>query len=113
MAKDDKAYLSDIVSSINLIEHHISDIKNSKEFEKNFTVSDAVLRRLSIIGEALAKAVKLNSKIQVSYQKKIIALRHIIVHDYDKVDQSVIWPILKIYLPVLKTEIEKFIIEED
>ena len=111
MDKDDRAYLSDILQSISLIEHHIQNIKNSIEFEEDYTVSDAVLRRLSIIGEALAKAVKLNPEIQVSHQKKIIALRHIIIHDYDKVDEHVIWPILQIYLPQLKLEIEKLIIE--
>ncbi len=111
MEKDSRGYLSDIHHSINLIEFHIKDIKSAKEFEGNYTVSDAVLRRLSIIGEALSKAVKLNSKIEVSYQKKIIALRHIIVHDYDKVDENVIWPILQIYLPALKSEIEKLITE--
>ena len=85
MDKDSKAYLNDILHSIKLIEFHIKDIKSLKEFEENFTVSNAVVRRLSIIGEALSKAVKLNSKIEVSHQRKIIALRHITVHDYDKV----------------------------
>ncbi len=90
MDKDSKAYLSDILNSINLIEHHIKGINTMKEFEKNFTVADAALRRLSIIGEALAKASELNKNINVSNQNKIIALRHIIIHDYDKVDENVI-----------------------
>ncbi len=56
----------------------------------NFLVADAVERRLAIVGEALSKATKLNSDIIVSHQKKIIALRHIIIHDYDIVDSSTI-----------------------
>ncbi|MEO8111024.1 MAG: HepT-like ribonuclease domain-containing protein [Ginsengibacter sp.] len=110
MGKDAKAYLSDILLSIKLIEHHVTGINNSAEFQENFLVSDAVLRRLAIIGEALAKAIKINPSIKVTYQKKIIALRHIVVHDYDKVDEQIIWPVIKIYLPLLKEEIEKLII---
>ncbi len=107
MAKDSKAYLTDILDSINRIEHHIIGINSLLEFEENYMVSDAVLRRLSIIGEALSKASRLDKNIKVTNQPKIIALRHIIVHDYDKVDENVIWPIIKKYLPILKTESKK------
>ena len=110
MDKDSKAYLKDILNCINRIEQHVTGIKSIKEFEENYLVLDAVLRRLAIIGEALNKASKLNIKIQVSNQNKIIALRHIIVHDYDKVDENVIWPIIKVYLPVLEKEIQNILI---
>lgn len=53
MDKDANAYLSDILLSINLIEHHVSEINNAKEFQENFLVSDAVLRRLAIIGRSV------------------------------------------------------------
>ncbi len=109
MDKDSKAYLADILISIDRIEQHVKNIGTIREFEENFLVIDAVLRRLAIIGEALSRSIKLNNAINVSNQKKIIALRHIIVHDYDKVDENVIWPIIKIYLPILKIEIKKTI----
>ncbi len=78
------------LDSIEIIETHLKDVKNLKAYQNNFLVADAVERRLAIIGEALSKATKLNSDITVSHQKKIIALRHIIVHDYDIVDSSTI-----------------------
>ncbi|MDE3182346.1 MAG: DUF86 domain-containing protein [Bacteroidota bacterium] len=109
MAKDAKAFLSDIISSIEIIDKHLIGVKTLKEYESNFLITDGDERRLAIIGEALSKATKLNSDIRVSHQKKIIALRHIIVHDYDIVDSSAIWAIVKVYLPVLKTEIKKYL----
>ena len=109
MAKDANTFLSDIFSSIEIIEMHLSQIKSLSEYENNFLVNDAVERRLAIIGEALAKASKLNLEIKVSNQKKIIALRHIIVHDYDLVDSNAIWAIVKVYLPILKEEISKYL----
>ncbi|MGN6248058.1 MAG: HepT-like ribonuclease domain-containing protein [Ginsengibacter sp.] len=88
---------------------HLTGIKSLNQYKENFLVVDAVERRLSIIGEALSKASKLNKDIQVSHQKKIIALRHIIVHDYDIVDSNAIWAIVKVYLPILKEEIKKYL----
>lgn len=69
MAKDASAFLSDIISSIEVIEMHLAGITSFKEYKENFLVVDAVERRLSIIGEALSKASKLNKDIQVSHQK--------------------------------------------
>lgn len=70
MDKDANAFLSDILSSIEIIEEHLKNIKIFTEYENNFLINDAVERRLAIIGEALAKASKLNSNINVSHQKK-------------------------------------------
>ena len=111
MVKNAKAFLIDIHASIDIIEKHIDNINSRNEYQNNFLVSDAVERRLAIIGEALSKALKLDSSIKVSHHKKIIALRHILVHDYDLVDDNAIWAIVKVYLPVLKTEIEKLLTE--
>lgn len=83
MAKNANTFLSDILRSIEFIEEYLTNIKSQSEYQNNFLVTDAVARRLSIIGEALSKAAKLNPTINVSHQKKIISLRHIIVHDYD------------------------------
>ncbi len=66
-------------------------------------------RRFAIIGEALWKANKLNKNILVSDQKKIIGLRHILVHDYDLIDDASIWKIVQNNLKVLKEEIQKYL----
>ncbi len=67
---------------------------------------DAVERRLSIIGEALNKAIRLNPELQISNRNKIIGLRHLLIHDSDKSDNSTIWLITQKHLPVLKGEVE-------
>ncbi|MCC6287886.1 MAG: DUF86 domain-containing protein [Chitinophagaceae bacterium] len=38
----------------------------------------------------------------IADKKKIIGLRHILVHDYDLIDDSTIWLIITKSLPVLK-----------
>lgn len=109
MGKDANAFLFYIINSIAIINRHLTHTQSLREYENNFLVTDAIERRFAIIGEALSKASKLNSDIKVSHQKKIIALRHIIVHDYDLVDSNAIWAIVKVYLPILKEEISKYL----
>ena len=91
MSPDYSKYLQDILDSIKMIEFHLRKIKSFADYESDFTVIDAVERRLAIIGEALWKAAKLNVNILVTDQNKIIGLRHILVHDYDLIDDASIW----------------------
>jgi uncharacterized protein with HEPN domain len=109
MKKEIKAYFEDIIFSINRIELHIVTINNFKDFQQNFTVYDAVERRICIIGEALWQANKLNENLIVSDKQKIIGLRHILTHDYDLISPEIIWKIIEKHLPLLKVEIELLI----
>jgi uncharacterized protein with HEPN domain len=70
---------------------------------------DAVERRLAIIGEALWKLTKLDKDIKITDQKKIIGLRHILVHDYDLIDDASIWKIVNNNLETLKEELQKYL----
>lgn len=105
MKHDARKYLIDIQQSIDLINDHVSNISSFAAFEKDLKTIDAVERRLAIIGEALWKAQKLNETLNVTDSKKIIGLRHILVHDYDLIDAAIIWKILQQNIPVLKKEI--------
>jgi len=109
MNPDFTKYIQDILDSIKLIEFHISEIKSFSDYASNYTVIDAVERRLAIIGEALWKASKLNKNILVTDQNKIIGLRHILVHDYDLIDDASIWKIVQSNLKILKEEIQKYL----
>ena len=76
-------YLEDIRQSIEAIQRYTSDLSSAEEYANDEETIDAVERRLSIIGEALFKAEKLVANLPVSKKKMIIALRHILVHEYD------------------------------
>lgn len=99
-------YLFDIADSIEIIEDHLSGINSFAEYENDLKTIDAVERRLSIIGEALNKAAKLNPQLEITNKSKIIGLRHIIIHNYDVLDDATIWTIIQKDLPVLKNEVE-------
>lgn len=88
-------YLFDIADSIEIIEDHLSGISSLTEHTNDLKTIDAVERRLSIIGEALNKAVKLNAQLEITNKNKIIGLRHILIHNYDVLDDSTIWTIIQ------------------
>lgn len=99
-------YLFDIADSIEIIEDHLSRINSLTEYTNDLKTIDAAERRLSIIGEALNKAVKLNAQLEITNKSKIIGLRHILIHNYDALDNATIWTITQKNLPVLKNEVE-------
>lgn len=99
-------YLFDVLESIDIIEKHVSGIDSLSAYQNDLKTIDAVERRLSIIGEALNKAIRLNHDLKISNKNKIIGLRHLLVHDYDKSDDPTIWIIIQKHLPVLKDEAE-------
>jgi uncharacterized protein with HEPN domain len=54
MQKDSNVYFEDILGAISRIEEYTSGM-NYEEFAENHLVSDAVLRNLGIIGEAIKR----------------------------------------------------------
>ena len=106
MSQEIKKWLTDIQKSIDVIDEYLRDVPDLSSYKSSLKTMDAVTRRLSIIGEALWNANKRDNTLAISNKHKIISLRHIIVHDYDIVDDSAIWIIYKRHLPILKTEVE-------
>ncbi|MGH2646793.1 MAG: HepT-like ribonuclease domain-containing protein [Ginsengibacter sp.] len=109
MNPDSVKFLQDILDSIKMIEYYLNDIKSFSDYKSNYMLIDAVERRLAIVGEALWKVSKLEY-IQVTDQKKIIGLRHILIHDYDLIDDASIWKIVQTNLKILKKEIQKYLV---
>ena len=102
-------YLEDIRLSIQAIESYISDLATLEDYQEDAETIDADERRLAIIGEALFKADKVNPDLEITNKKKIIALRHILVHEYDLITHSTIWQIFKYNLPILNAEVQSLL----
>jgi uncharacterized protein with HEPN domain len=109
MKKEINSYIEDIVFSIEKIEYHIREIKSFADFKTDYTVYDAVERRLAIIGEAMWQINKIDAEIFFTDKAKIIGLRHILTHDYDLVSPEIIWKILHNNIAVLKQEVINFL----
>ena len=99
--------LEDIVESIEKIENYAVDLDKDGFFKDEKTI-DAVVRNLEIIGEAANRLpVDFTSQHQGTEWRRIIGLRHRIVHDYFGIDLEIIWEIIKNELGPLKQEMSK------
>jgi len=102
MSRDLRLYLEDIWESMEKIEEYLRDLTQEDFFEKS-SLQDAVIRRLSMIGEA-ARSIpeEFRQKYPDIPWKRIVGIRNIIIHEYFGVNLERIWEVAKNDLPALK-----------
>jgi len=72
----------------------------------------ATVKNIEIIGEAVYKLSEDFKNAHDDIPWKVIAgMRHYIVHDYFRVDDLVVWDVVKNDLPQLRPQIEQLISE--
>ncbi|MFZ4635159.1 MAG: DUF86 domain-containing protein [Saprospiraceae bacterium] len=99
-------YLTDIIDSIEIIEQFTAGV-SPEEFEYNIEKQDAVLRRLTVIGEAIKHVPQeIRAKFPNVPWRDAAGLRDIVVHEYFGVSLEVIWNVAVKELPSLKDQIE-------
>jgi len=99
--------LEDILESIEKIEKYVVDLDKGGFFKNEKTI-DAVVRNLEIIGEAANRLPEDFTSLHQGIEwRRIIGLRHRIVHDYFGIDLEIIWEIIKKELTRLKQKISK------
>ncbi len=112
MEKSNKIYLEDVIGAIRLIlEEYIVDLDFDK-FDKDKKTQDAVIRQIAIIGEAIGKLDKnfVSSHPELP-TKEAVAMRNVLVHDYDWVDTEEVWKTVQKDLPELRIIVEKILRE--
>lgn len=71
-----------------------------------------LIKNLEIIGEAAYKLTNdFRSNHPATDWRSIIAMRHLMVHGYYKVRAQIVKEIIEVDIPILKTQIEKYISE--
>ncbi|MEZ4685443.1 MAG: HepT-like ribonuclease domain-containing protein [Bacteroidia bacterium] len=111
--------MKDRPNTIERIRHIIEAIDRIQSFVDGMSVSDfyqnemaqyAVIKNFEIIGEA---GYKIPSEIrdenpQIEW-RKIIAFRHILVHDYYKINMEIVWNAIENKLTGLRIELEELL----
>jgi uncharacterized protein with HEPN domain len=104
-----KLYLEDVNESIRKIEKYTHGI-NFDEFSKDDKSIDAVVRNLSIIGEAVINIPKeIKAKNPDVAWKEIKGMRNKVIHEYFGVDEDILWKTIQGDLPVFKKQIAKLL----
>jgi uncharacterized protein with HEPN domain len=104
---DLQKYIFDVMEAINNLESFTQKITLA-ELEQ-IELKWAVERGISIIGEALYKANKIEKNLSISNLKNIINMRHIVIHDYDMIESERLYVTIKKHIPILKEEIAKIL----
>ncbi len=102
-------YLYDILNAISDVEEFTKAIITLSEYSQNKMAKMATERELITIGEAINRILVLNPDIEISSARRIVQFRNKITHEYDAVDDSQVWVIVRRYIPVLKVEITNLI----
>ena len=112
MDNDVKTWLYDILMAIEEIESFFVDKpKRFEDYRNDIRTKRAVERNIEIIGEAMNRILNLDNNIEITNSRKIVDLRNRIIHGYDSVSDEAIWGIVVKHIPILKTEIERLLIE--
>lgn len=103
--KDDLVYLDHIIDAINAIEEYTKGMKK-EDFLKDRKTQDAVIREITIMGEAAAL-------ISDSFKEKhkdipwteMKGTRNKIVHGYFSIDLNILWQLIIKDIPELEIKL--------
>jgi uncharacterized protein with HEPN domain len=97
----DMAYVEDILDSVEHIQRYLAGVELER-FVGDSMLQDAILRRLSVIGEA---AACLSTAFRTRHAdvpwKSVVGFRNLVVHRYWAVDLEIVWRIVSVDVPSL------------
>ncbi|HVB34555.1 MAG TPA: HepT-like ribonuclease domain-containing protein [Patescibacteria group bacterium] len=107
MRLEAKKYLYDVRQAASRIADFTSG-KLLEDYRGDPMLRSAVERQFEVIGEAMAQLAKLDEPVaaRISERRRIVAFRNILIHGYAEVDDRLVWDIVQVKLPVLRSEIE-------
>jgi len=107
----DKMYLEHILVAIKDAEYFLKK-RDKAFFETDKELQYALIKIFEIIGEAANKiSPELSNRYKDVNWREAISMRHVLVHDYFRVDLDLVWITTKNNLPILKSQIEKILKE--
>jgi len=93
---------NDIINSITLIEEFLGPINLFEEYTVDRKTKSAIERQLGIVGEAVKKIKDIDPEELIEFHSDIIGFRNILIHNYDGIDDSIVWSIIQDDLSKLK-----------
>lgn len=110
MARDQSAYLQDVLDACNSIEDVMSGV-SLEDYRSTRAVRSAVEREFIIIGEALRRVRSLDETLfsSISNSRAIVDFRNLLAHDYGAVDDDAVFGLIYSDLIVLKAEVSELL----
>jgi uncharacterized protein with HEPN domain len=108
-SREAKLLIEDIAEACEKIFRYTAEM-NFDDFKADDRTSDAVIRNIEVIGEAANHLPDsyIFSHPEVGWNKAI-AVRNRVIHEYFGVDYSIIWNIIRNYLPGLYESVKSLL----
>lgn len=107
MSRQHELYLDDIESSIEKIEGYREDFPELELGEEN-VLTDAVIRNLEVIGEAVKNLPEDVKQEEPSVPwREIAGFRDVLIHQYFQVNPDIVRDIVQNKLPELKQVVQR------
>ena len=103
----DRGRLTDIIEAIDNISEFVDGV-SFDEYLNNKMMRFAVVKNLENVGEASYMLTKeLKEKHAEINWKKVIGMRNVLVHDYNQIEDRIVWSTVTDDLPLLKEQIKQ------
>ncbi len=103
MRRDTKAFLIDVVEASDAILEAVNGI-NLDDYCNSRLIRSSVEREFILIGEALTNLYRLNNELfaKIENAPRIISFRNKLTHEYDRVDDALVWGVIQKSLSPLR-----------
>lgn len=109
--KRDILRLEHIISAIECVEEYTNDI-SEQQLKENKLHLHATIYNVQVIGEAV---YKLTTDFKLGHPDTpwaaIEKMRHILVHDYFRINFDVLWDVVTKDIPLLKVQVRQYLLE--
>ena len=107
--RSEAASLYDMLQAAEATLRHVSG-KSRDDYEQDELIRHAVERSIEIVGEAARRISKKfrDEHLEIPW-RAVMATRNILVHDYDDVDNDIVWRIVTDHIPVLISQLRPLI----
>lgn len=103
--RDFRPYLHDVVDSIARIQRYAEGV-TFRDFLRDEMLQDAIIRRITIIGEAVGRLPEsITSKYTSIPWRDIKDMRNKLVHEYGRVDLELVWEVVLTEIPILARDL--------
>lgn len=114
MAHKPEKLLTDVIAACDAIAAFTRG-RTRDDYAAELLLRSAVERQIEILGEAIRRLGLLDPAIvaRITDHRRIVAMRNIIAHGYDGLDDDVVWQVVEQKLPLLHLEARTILSEID
>ena len=106
--RDDRTLLLDIHDAVEIVRRYTPQDRST--LDGDLPIQSLLIRYPQIIGEA---SWRLSDGFKAAHPQvpwpRIAAMRHVLVHDYFRVDLNQVWNVATVHVPALKPQIDAII----